>query len=84
MNKLKIDISFVRDMLNDRNDYSIVSTIIAMGKSMGLETLAEGVEHTKQAEALLSLGCQLAQGYYFGHPVATDDFEKRWLRNSSQ
>jgi diguanylate cyclase (GGDEF)-like protein/PAS domain S-box-containing protein len=82
VNKLKIDISFVRDMLNDHNDYSIVSTIIAMGKSMGLETLAEGVENAKQAEVLLSLGCQLAQGYYFGHPEATDAFEKRWLSNS--
>jgi len=84
VNKLKIDISFVRDMLNDHNDYSIVSTIIAMGKSMGLETLAEGIENAKQAEVLLSLGCRLAQGYHFGHPVATDDFEKRWLRNSGQ
>ena len=84
VNKLKIDISFVRDMLNDHNDYSIVSTIIAMGKSMGLETLAEGVENPKQAEVLLSLGCRLAQGYHFGHPVATDAFEKRWLSNSGQ
>ncbi|TBR13106.1 MAG: EAL domain-containing protein [Rugosibacter sp.] len=82
VHKLKIDISFVRDMLNDRNDYSIVSTIIAMGRSMELETLAEGVEHAKQAEVLLALGCQLAQGYHFGHPEAADDFERMWLRGS--
>ncbi|MDR9096313.1 putative signaling protein [Burkholderia multivorans] len=82
VHKLKIDISFVRDMLNDRNDYSIVSTIIAMSKSMELETLAEGVEHADQAGALQALGCQLAQGYHFGHPEAADDFERTWLRGS--
>lgn len=70
-------------MLSNRNDYSIVSTIIAMGKSMELETLAEGVEHAKQAEVLLALGCQLAQGYHFGRPESADDFEERWLRNSN-
>jgi diguanylate cyclase (GGDEF)-like protein/PAS domain S-box-containing protein len=80
VHKLKIDISFVRDMLIDHNDHSIVSTIIAMGKSMGLETLAEGVEYAKQAEVLLAQGCQFAQGYHFGHPQAADDFEGKWLR----
>ena len=83
VHKLKIDISFVRDMLSNRNDHSIVSTIIAMGKSMELETLAEGVEHAKQAEVLLVLGCQLAQGYHFGHPQAAGDFKERWLCKSS-
>lgn len=80
--KLKIDISFVRDMLNDRNDYAIVSTIIAMGRNMELETLAEGVEHAAQASALQALGCHLAQGYHFGRPEAADDFERMWLRGS--
>lgn len=79
VHKLKIDISFVRDMLSDRNDYSIVSTIIAMGKSLELETLAEGVEQARQAEVLLALGCQLAQGYHFGRPEAAEDFAQRWL-----
>ncbi|MEW6133121.1 MAG: EAL domain-containing protein [Pseudomonadota bacterium] len=79
MSKLKIDISFVRDMLTDRNDYAIVSAIIAMGRSMELETLAEGVEQADQVDALLTLGCQLAQGYHFGRPLAAHDFEKKWL-----
>jgi len=84
VNKLKIDISFVRDMLTDRNDYAIVSTIIAMGRSMELETLAEGVEDADQVDALLTLGCQLAQGYHFGRPLAASDFERKWLSRSTR
>ncbi len=82
VHKLKIDISFVRDMLSDRNDHSIVSTIIAMGRSMELETLAEGVEHAQQAEALLALGCHFAQGYHFGRPEPSDVFARFWLQGS--
>ncbi|MFZ5509577.1 MAG: EAL domain-containing protein [Pseudomonadota bacterium] len=77
--KLKIDMSFVRDMLTERNDHAIVNTIIAMSRSLGLETLAEGVETAAQATALQALGCHLAQGYYFGRPAAPEDFARRWL-----
>lgn len=79
VSRLKIDISFVRDMLSDRNDRSIVGTIIAMGRSMELETLAEGVEHADQATALLAMGCHLAQGFHFGRPNPADRFEESWL-----
>ncbi len=79
VHKLKIDISFVRDMLVDRNDYLIVSTIVAMGRSMELETLTEGVEQPQHATTLLALGCQFAQGYYFGRPLNARDFERTWL-----
>ncbi len=79
VHKLKIDISFVRDMLSNRNDYAIVSTIIAMAKNLEMETLAEGVERADQADALLTLGCQLAQGFHFGRPEAAEDFARRWL-----
>ena len=81
--KLKIDISFVRDMLIDRNDYTIVTTIIAMARSLGLKTLAEGVEEAAQAQALLALGCDLAQGYYFGRPEPADVFAQKWLRSDA-
>jgi EAL domain-containing protein (putative c-di-GMP-specific phosphodiesterase class I) len=79
VDKLKIDISFVLDMLGDRNDRSIVGTIIAMGRSMELETLAEGVEQVEQANALLAMGCHLAQGFHFGRPVPAGEFEREWL-----
>jgi len=78
--KLKIDISFVRDMLSDRNDYAIVATIIAMARTLKLKTVAEGVEKAAQAEALRALGCDGAQGYYFGHPEPPDAFAQKWLR----
>ena len=77
--KLKIDISFVRDMLKDRHDYTIVTTIIGMARNLGLKVIAEGVEEVEQAEALLALGCDEAQGYYFGRPVPAHVFEKIWL-----
>jgi len=77
--KLKIDISFVRDMLNDRNDYAIVATIIAMARTLELKTVAEGVEEAAQAEALRALGCDEAQGYYFGRPEPAEVFAQKWL-----
>ena len=76
---LKVDMSFVRSMLKDRNDHSIVATIIAMAKNLGLRTLAEGVEESAQAERLLALGCDKAQGYLFGRPESPVVFANRWL-----
>lgn len=78
--KIKIDMSFVRDMLEDRNDHAIVATIIGMGRNLHLKTIAEGVESTAQVEVLLTLGCDEAQGYYFGRPVAADEFARTWLK----
>jgi diguanylate cyclase (GGDEF)-like protein/PAS domain S-box-containing protein len=78
--KLKIDQSFVRDMLVDRNDHAIVATVIAMGRTLGLRTIAEGIETAEQAAALLELGCQEGQGYLLGRPVSATVFAERWLR----
>jgi diguanylate cyclase (GGDEF)-like protein/PAS domain S-box-containing protein len=80
VDKIKIDISFVRDMLVDRNDHAIVNTIIGMGRTLELTTIAEGVETAAQAEALLALGCDEAQGYHFGAPLPPEDFAQRWLK----
>ena len=77
--KIKIDISFVRDMLTSDNDRVIVATIIAMANTLGLETIAEGIESQDQIAALLSLGCSQGQGYYFDRPLAAEQFVQRWL-----
>ncbi|WP_404376074.1 EAL domain-containing protein [Vreelandella aquamarina] len=76
---LKIDISFVRAMLDNRHDRAIVQTIIAMAKTLEMKTLAEGVECEAQAALLADMGCHQVQGYWFGRPLPADEFAKTWL-----
>ncbi len=66
--QLKIDQSFVRDVLTDANDAAIVRTIVALGNSLDLRVIAEGVETESQRDRLLQLGCLFYQGYFFGRP----------------
>jgi diguanylate cyclase (GGDEF)-like protein/PAS domain S-box-containing protein len=75
LNKLKIDISFVRDILVDANSGTIAQTVIALGRAMGLLVIAEGVEFEEQREFLANLGCSSYQGYLFSRPLAGEDFE---------
>ena len=72
VNRLKIDQSFVRDMINDADDGSIVRAIIQMAHSLKLSVIAEGVETPEQAAWLEREGCEQAQGYYFGRPMAAE------------
>jgi diguanylate cyclase (GGDEF)-like protein/PAS domain S-box-containing protein len=69
---LKIDKSFVDGLTTDVEDRAIVEAVIILAASLGLETVAEGVEHADQADALRDLHCQLAQGYHFSRPVTPD------------
>lgn len=75
LNQLKIDQSFVRDLVTDSNDRSIVRTIIAMAKSLGFEVIAEGVETEAQKELLINKGCSHFQGYLFGKPMPIEQFD---------
>ena len=68
LSRLKIDRCFVRDLLEDANDAAIIRTIVALGQTLELEVIAEGVESAEQREALLRAGCQLFQGYLFAAP----------------
>lgn len=68
LSQLKIDQSFVRDLLLDPNDEAIVTTILALGSSLDLRVLAEGVETQALAERLREMGCQYFQGYHFSRP----------------
>jgi diguanylate cyclase (GGDEF)-like protein/PAS domain S-box-containing protein len=78
---LKIDQSFVKDVLTNEKDAAITTTIIHLGRSLGLEVIAEGVEKAEQAEFLLKAQCQKAQGYFFGQPLMVEEIEKRFLIN---
>jgi diguanylate cyclase (GGDEF)-like protein/PAS domain S-box-containing protein len=80
---LKIDRSFVRDVMHNAEDASITGAIIAMGKSLGLAVVAEGVETEAQAEFLRGRGCTLMQGYLFSRPVPAEDITAM-LRASAQ
>ena len=75
---LKIDTSFVRDLLVDPNDMAIVRTILSLGQSLGLEVLAEGVEDAAQREVLHGLGCRQFQGYLFSRPRPMAELDD-WL-----
>ena len=69
---LKIDKSFVRDLVTDASDLAIVSAIIAIARNLQIEVIAEGIEAYQQAEILEGLGCDHGQGYLFSRPMAAD------------
>ena len=75
LSQLKIDQSFVREIVVDESDLTIVSTIIAMAHSLNLEVIAEGVETEGQRQLLMNNDCLQFQGYLFGRPVPIDAFE---------
>ncbi|MDX1705649.1 putative bifunctional diguanylate cyclase/phosphodiesterase [Pseudidiomarina sp.] len=77
---LKIDMSFVQNMHEDKNSEAIVSTIIAMAKSLGMRTIAEGVETAEQVRILKAAGCDFAQGFYFDRPMTGERFAEKWLK----
>ncbi len=75
LDQLKIDQSFVRDIITDKCDKTIVQTIIAMAQSLNLDVIAEGVEDSNQRQHLLNAGCIHYQGYLFARPVPIEQFE---------
>ncbi len=80
LDKLKIDRSFIRDIMTDLNDAVIVETIIVMVSHLGLNVVAEGVENEDQLAFLTEKGCTVFQGYLFGQPVTADLFAEAHFR----
>jgi diguanylate cyclase (GGDEF)-like protein/PAS domain S-box-containing protein len=75
VDRLKIDQSFIRDVVAGPNDSAIVSAIVNLAHSLRMEVVAEGVETAEQLECVRAIGCDAVQGYYFGKPMAATQFE---------
>jgi EAL domain-containing protein (putative c-di-GMP-specific phosphodiesterase class I) len=71
---LKIDRSFVTDILDDEQDRTLVEVIIKMGQTLGIQVIAEGVETKEQLAMLEQRGCDFIQGFYLSKPLPLDDF----------
>jgi diguanylate cyclase (GGDEF)-like protein/PAS domain S-box-containing protein len=76
---LKIDKSFIDDVMTDTNNAAITNTIITLGQNMNLNVIAEGVETAEQVEFLSAKGCQLVQGYFFSRPLKAEELVKKFL-----
>jgi EAL domain-containing protein (putative c-di-GMP-specific phosphodiesterase class I) len=76
---LKIDRSFVFELLADADDAAIVGSTIGLSKQLGLSVIAEGIENRATADLLVSMGCEEGQGYYFGRPMPAEAFESQFL-----
>lgn len=84
VNNLKIDMSFVKDIINDPNCLAIVSATIGMAHGLGLKVVAEGVETSSQALKLRQIGCDRAQGFLYGPALSPDAFAEAWLHPQDQ
>ena len=83
VDRIKIDRSFIANIVCDENDMAIVQGVIQIARGLGLQTLSEGVETRRQAIQLRRMGCGMAQGYLYSKPLSALQFES-WLRNCAQ
>jgi diguanylate cyclase (GGDEF)-like protein/PAS domain S-box-containing protein len=81
---LKIDRSFVLDLLTDADDAAIVGSTVGLSHQLGLSVIAEGIENQATADLLLRLGCEQGQGYFFGKPMPAEDFENQFLGKAAE
>jgi EAL domain-containing protein (putative c-di-GMP-specific phosphodiesterase class I) len=75
---LKIDRTFVLELLADSGDAAIVGSTIGLSRQLGLSVIAEGIENRATADLLISMGCEEGQGYFFGRPMPAQAFESKF------
>ncbi|MBP0018609.1 MAG: EAL domain-containing protein [Cyanobacteria bacterium SBLK] len=80
---IKIDRSFVKDLQTDSHSLAIVKTIVTLARGLGMDLVAEGVENLAQIDILKSLGCELAQGYFFSPPIPAE-IATQWVEKNLQ
>jgi EAL domain-containing protein (putative c-di-GMP-specific phosphodiesterase class I) len=83
IDRLKIDQTFIRDMLSNKDDQAIVGTIVGLGKLLNMHLIAEGIEDRATADAVAAMGCEEAQGYYFGRPIPAAEFFETHLQGDT-
>jgi len=81
---LKIDRQFIKPIVFDQVSKTLVSSMIAIGKSLGMQVVAEGIETEEQANLVTGMGCDYLQGYYFGKPVSAADFRDKLAETKGQ
>lgn len=84
LDTIKIDQSFVRNMVDNENDASIIRAIIALAHSLKMIAVAEGVESLQLKDALEEMGCDEWQGFLNSKPLPANEFEKRFLLDAKQ
>lgn len=82
VNSLKIDKSFIKNIFSDRGDAAIVRAVIGLAHGLGIKVVAEGIEEESQLEFLRDLDCDLAQGYYYYHPLPSDEITQLILSST--
>ncbi|AZF16586.1 EAL domain-containing protein [Pseudomonas sp. R3-18-08] len=81
-NEIKLDAEFVRGLLQEPRCRAVIGSTLALGKTLGMSVVVEGIETLEQHQALLQLGCTLGQGYWFARPMKGDDL-LRWLQRNA-
>ncbi len=77
--RLKLDRRFVKNLPQNVKDDRIVGAVVAMGRSLGIDVIAEGVETEAQQKRLIALGCTQAQGFLYSRPISAADLEQKWM-----
>ncbi|MFR6120173.1 MAG: EAL domain-containing protein [[Clostridium] scindens] len=76
---LSLDLKFLREETETKRRHATMQAVINLALELGLQVIAEGVETKQQAQRLALMGCQYAQGYYYGHPMPQEEFEEHFM-----